>query len=34
VRCKDGRAGGRRNGVRDLDGVAAINGVRALDGAT
>ena len=34
VRCEDGRAGGRRNGVHDLDGGAAINGVRALDGAT
>jgi hypothetical protein len=22
VRCEDGRAGGRRNGVRDLDGGA------------
>ncbi len=34
VRCEDGRAGERRNGVRDLDGSTAINGVRALDGAT
>ena len=34
VRCEDGHAGGRRNGVRDPNGGAAINGVRALDGAT